>query len=231
MHARFVTFDADNTLWNYERMTRYTLESVLIDLVRIVGARAGSLSVEKLMAFQRIAQKEYDGHLQTLETIRRRSFELACRDIGVSDDELPDFLATLYMRRRTEYIEIYPDVEPTLDRLSQNYLLGVISNGNMNPNDFLRNPFFSVVCLSEELGIEKPDPRAFVAAAEIAQVDVGESVHVGDSIEADVEGALGAGFNAVWLNRFGAVRPTSAKAYAVVPSLDMLPKAILPVKP
>ena len=65
--------------------------------------------------------------------------------------------------------------------------------------------WFVAIADSGRLGVAKPDPEIFRWAAARLGVAPGAIVHVGDSREADVEGALGAGLRAVW---FGpAARP------------------------
>ena len=56
---------------------------------------------------------------------------------------------------------------------------------------------------SEHAGSFKPEEAIFRYALERAGVEPNEAVHVGDSLEADVAGALGAGMRAVWLNATG----------------------------
>jgi FMN phosphatase YigB (HAD superfamily) len=58
-----------------------------------------------------------------------------------------------------------------------------------------------VVVDSGRVGIEKPDRRIFEILAERLGTDPAEVVHVGDSLAADVMGALGAGMCAVWFTR------------------------------
>lgn len=66
-----------------------------------------------------------------------------------------------------------------------------------------------LVADSGRLGMEKPDPRIFTWMAERLGVPAGRIVHVGDSLGADVLGALGAGFQAVWFSEEGPPVPAS----------------------
>jgi putative hydrolase of the HAD superfamily len=50
------------------------------------------------------------------------------------------------------------------------------------------------ICVSEELGAAKPDPRAFAVAAERLGAAAGETAMVGDNVVADIGGALDAGY-------------------------------------
>jgi putative hydrolase of the HAD superfamily len=63
---------------------------------------------------------------------------------------------------------------------------------------------------SEEVGVQKPDPRIFQVALDRLGVTAEESVMVGDAWATDVEGARAAGVRPIWLNRFGGRSPDAA---------------------
>jgi len=65
---------------------------------------------------------------------------------------------------------------------------------------------FDVVILSSDFGVKKPDRRIFEKALQDLSVSSDEAVFVGDDIEADVRGAVGAGIDAVFIN--GSSEPT-----------------------
>lgn len=62
---------------------------------------------------------------------------------------------------------------------------------------------FRVIADSGVLGFEKPGPEIFEWTAAKLGVDTKQLLHVGDSYEADVRGALGVGAAAVWFNPAG----------------------------
>ncbi len=58
---------------------------------------------------------------------------------------------------------------------------------------------FATIVDSGRIGIEKPDPRIFAHA--LAALDApadAQPIHIGDLWTADIEGALGAGWRAIW---------------------------------
>ncbi len=57
---------------------------------------------------------------------------------------------------------------------------------------------FEHIFISGEVGCAKPDPRIFEHAAGVLGVPVGDCVHIGNSWESDIAGALGAGADAIW---------------------------------
>jgi putative hydrolase of the HAD superfamily len=90
--------------------------------------------------------------------------------------------------------------------------------------------FFEVWAISEDLGVQKPDPRFFSHALELAGVEASRSVMVGDRLDYDVRPARAIVMRAVWVLRGEAPdEPTPeqlAEADAAVRSLDELPAAL-----
>ncbi|CAN5454893.1 hypothetical protein BH10PSE17_BH10PSE17_37930 [soil metagenome] len=66
--------------------------------------------------------------------------------------------------------------------------------------------------VSEGVGLVKPDPRIFQEALRLLDCPASEAVMIGDSWQADMEGARAAGLRAIWLNRHGARVPDAGVA-------------------
>jgi putative hydrolase of the HAD superfamily len=76
--------------------------------------------------------------------------------------------------------------------------------------------------VSAEVGVGKPDAAIFRHA--LAQLGVDRAVMVGDSLDRDIDGALAADLDAVWLNRAGlASRP----GVVAISSLRELPALLV----
>lgn len=65
--------------------------------------------------------------------------------------------------------------------------------------------------ISEAAGVSKPNPRIFTLTAERARARLATAWMVGDSPEADIQGAAAAGIRSVWLHRG---RPWSEQRFA-----------------
>jgi putative hydrolase of the HAD superfamily len=108
------------------------------------------------------------------------------------------------------HFEMYDDVEPVLRSLVERGLIvGAISNSHRSLDAFLEH--FSLRGLihahvsSKEHGYLKPHRSIFDEALVRAGAQAASSVMVGDSLKADVQGALAAGMRAVLLRRSGDV--------------------------
>lgn len=78
---------------------------------------------------------------------------------------------------------------------------------------------FEFMITSEEMGVEKPDPRIFSRALEMAQLKAEQCLFVGDSLEMDVVGAKQMGMNALRTIEFSR---SSVKAQNACPDISDL---------
>jgi putative hydrolase of the HAD superfamily len=102
----------------------------------------------------------------------------------------------------------YPDSVPGLRALRDRGLTLVIaSNWDCSLPQWLGPPglleLVDAVVTSADVGAAKPDPAVFRRALELAGAQPEEAVHVGDSVDNDVEGARAAGLRAVLVQREG----------------------------
>jgi putative hydrolase of the HAD superfamily len=118
----------------------------------------------------------------------------------------------------------YPEVPSTLRELRRRgYRLVALSNWDVSLHERLDElglaPLLDGAVASAEIGVAKPDPAAFAHALELAGAGPDGAWHAGDSVEADVEGALAAGVTPVLVARHGEPAPPGV---AVVAALDGL---------
>ena len=135
-----------------------------------------------------------------------------------------DALATaLYQRHRTpDAWRPYPDAGPVLKQLRQRGVpVAVVSNigWDLRPV-FVQHgldEYVDAYLLSFELGVQKPDPRIFLAACEQLSVAPAEALMVGDDLPADGGAtALGCAFHRV------PALPVEQRPDALLPVLGLL---------
>ncbi|TNG91408.1 5-amino-6-(5-phospho-D-ribitylamino)uracil phosphatase YigB [Pasteurellaceae bacterium USgator11] len=86
-----------------------------------------------------------------------------------------------------------------LNNLAQRYPLVAITNGNVEPHRIGLDQF-SLCLRGGEHGRAKPHFDLFAQTAAHFNVRSDQILHVGDNLQADVQGAVQAGCQAVWLN-------------------------------
>jgi putative hydrolase of the HAD superfamily len=193
------------------------VQTVLLDgmgtLLRLVPpapALAAALGVDVATA-ERAFRAEVDYYLlhqlegsdpSRLSDLRQRCADVLAEAAGVErEGALEALLGSLRF-------EAFEDAAPALMDLRERGLrLFVVSNWDWSLADVLGGvgllPLFDGVITSAEAGAAKPDAAIFEAALTAAGCAPGEAIHVGDSIEKDVEGARAAGIRALLLAREG----------------------------
>lgn len=110
---------------------------------------------------------------------------------------------------------VYPEVHEVLDQLDARGIpAAVVSNFDSRLHPILHDlglhaRFHTVLC-SSEAGAAKPDARIFAQACQALGHDPHQTLHAGDSRQADLEGARAAGLHALWIRRDPAARDPEA---------------------
>jgi FMN phosphatase YigB (HAD superfamily) len=123
----------------------------------------------------------------------------------------------------------FNDSVPALEELRDaGYKVGIITNlrrdlGELCTRSGLAS-YLDFTVGSEEVGIEKPNPRIFMAALEKVGAAPREVLHVGDQVRSDVMGAEGVGMKAVLIDRSG--HTPEAESCLTISSLSELTKVL-----
>ena len=151
--------------------------------------------------------------MRNLSSVERDEFFLEYERRVISGsgvDVSPETALKIWRRiREMPYsMTLFDDVIPSLETLrSSGFTIGLISNMNQSGDDLAESmglaPWLDFTVTSLEVGAEKPHPPIFLAALEKAGAQPEESVHVGDQLSSDIEGARGVGIAPVLLDRDG----------------------------
>ena len=222
-----ISFDGDMTLWDFYKVMRHSLKQTLAELQKQVPTpRALRLTIDAMIAIRDRLAEEVKGEVWSLLEIRQRAFQRTLEHVGHPDKELAAHLNAIYRKHRYGDIELYPDVIPTFDALAPHFKLGLLSNGNTYPENCGLDGRFGFVVFSQDVQVEKPDPKIFQITAERAGCELTEMLHVGDSLENDVMGAKNVGAHTVWLNRDGLPNDTDIQPDYEVASLAEIPEIL-----
>jgi putative hydrolase of the HAD superfamily len=95
----------------------------------------------------------------------------------------------------------------TLEYLYGKFRLAIITNGssymqNKKIDKLGIRKYFKEIIISNDVGIKKPGKAIFILCCNRLNVDPSEALYIGDNYEIDIMGAIGAGLNAIWINKF-----------------------------
>ncbi len=106
-----------------------------------------------------------------------------------------------------DYVRIDDNAKKTLETLHGKYKLGIISNFAIPEcvDKLLKkhglDKLFDVVIVSATVNKRKPSPEIFEKALANLDVTAENAVFVGDTVDADVEGAKSAGMKSIYIER------------------------------
>ncbi len=215
----------------------------LLDLSKFYSIVSEKLSEVSGKPLSEVSDSIFKAYREALKLRLEGSFKRVIVDsaeffasrLGVSSEELfRAVVASINDPRISEML--YDDVLEALEVLKSSGLkLGLLGNVMFWPGMITRYilhvnkilKFFNVTVFSDEVGLQKPSREIFEYEASKLGVKLEEMVHVGDSVENDLAGAVVAGVKAVLINR------TSQTPYlrlgrnaCLINTLKKLPEAI-----
>jgi len=176
-----------------QRWVCFDVGETLIDETRVWSIWADLLGVTRLTFMAALGAVIADGD------DHRDVFQMVCRPDW--EKRYPDFSAA-YGGFRAE--DLYPDAVPSLQTLrADGYKLAIFANQPARRTAELRalriDP--DVMAMSDELGVNKPDPEFYVKALAYMHADASEVAYVGDRLDNDVRPSAAVGMRPVYLRR------------------------------
>lgn len=216
MPIRALTLDLDDTLWPVLPALQRADQAVDAWLRQHHPdvARAWPIAAMRELRNQVAAERLDLAHDFTSQ--RQLTMQHAFAACGIAAAPI-EALWEIYFAARNS-VELYPDSLPALQRITARWPLASLTNGNADLQRIGIHTHFAHHICARDSGVAKPDPRIFLAAAELLGVAPDQILHVGDDPEMDVVGARDAGLRTAWINRDG--QPWPAKLGAP-PELDL----------
>ena len=138
---------------------------------------------------------------------------------------LAEQLSDDFLALTTAHFSLLPGAEEIVRYLAAKYPLTVVTNGFVEvqyekfDKSGLRDCFAHIV-LSEEVGCQKPNPRIFEEALRMNGLQAEDVVMIGDSWNSDIQGAINAGIDQIWIRKSKDPLPEGQSATYLVQSLS-----------
>jgi putative hydrolase of the HAD superfamily len=224
-----VLFDLDDTLFDHRGCTRDALASLQHRYQSLRGLSVEAMNIEYSRLLEELHLQVLAGR-KTAEEARidrfMRLFAFGGAPVG---RETAGEAAATY---RAAYIAGWRPIRFALELLAA--LHGCVAVGVVTNNVALEQrqkisacgfePFLDVIVISEEAGVQKPDPRIFEIALSRLERAPEDAVMVGNAWETDIAGARAAGIRPVWFNPRGDTSPdpSVAQIHSLEPTPDLL---------
>lgn len=216
-----VGFDFDHTLGIDNKLERVAFLR-LLDAVRDSGEEHEAALVEEVAKIDGLLTRQRSGSCTIEDAV-----EEFMREHGVPD---PGSYAERYKAMAVEMASTFVIPEPGVGRMladlrSRGIPYAILTNGwsPLQQRKAARVHFDGPVLVSSDIGVQKPESRAFAALCEALGEPADRVAYVGDAPASDVAGALNAGMQAVWYDAEGVTYPKDIPApSAVIHSLTEL---------
>ncbi len=221
MQYKHLFFDLDHTLWDFEANSRQTLEELFLTL------RLGERGITNFDEFHRrylvhndkLWERYRNGFIK-VDELRWKRMWLTLLDFKIADEPLARDMGVRFLDALPTRKTLFPHTVEILQYLTgKGYKLHLITNGfEKTQHSKLQyagiSSYFGEVITSEGSNSLKPQKEIFDYALRITGAGRTESIMLGDSIEVDIQGAINAGIDQVYVNHLR-TEPTLRPTYMV----------------
>ena len=198
-----IFFDLDHTLWDFEKNSEMTFaqifdeENISLRLTDFISAyNPINHDCWRLYRNNQITHDELRD-LRLVRTFEELDYDYSPKLLAAVNKKYIDYLS--------QFTHLFKDTFSLLDYLAGRYELHIITNGfdavqRLKIERSKLSRYFHHIITAEKAGHKKPSPHIFKYALEVASKTATESLMVGDSLEADIQGALAVGMKAIHFN-------------------------------
>jgi len=198
-----IFFDLDHTLWDFEKNSDLAFQKIFTE-------QNITIDIDSFLYVYKPLNREfwrlYREEKISKEDLRYQRLKTAFDKINFSvSDTLINKIAIDYIDYLPHFNHLFNYTFDILDYLKEKYRLHIITNGfeeiqtkKMKSSNILN--YFENVITSESVGVKKPNPKVFHHALKLANATANSSIMIGDSIEADIKGALNMGMEVLHCN-------------------------------
>ena len=196
-------FDLDHTLWDFEKNSALTFEKIFNELKIEIPL---SVFLGKYNPINHAYWKLYREDKITQIELRLKRLEKTFETIGFeTTGDMINQISDKYIEYLSTFPHLFPETIIILSGLQKKYNLHIITNGfeAVQHPKIERSglkPFFSHVITADKVGVKKPNPIIFEYALKTINTLPQNALMIGDSLEADILGAIHLGMQAIHFN-------------------------------
>lgn len=207
MKYKHLFFDLDHTLWDFEANSRQTLEELYQSMnLEAIGVNDFNLFHKNYLIHNDKLWDRYRKGFVKVDELRWKRMWLTLLDFKIADEPLAREMGNIFLDLLPTRKILFPDAIEILNYLvEKKYNLHLITNGfEKTQHSKLKNSgldkYFIEVITSEGSNSLKPHKEIFDYAFQKTNANPEESIMIGDSIEVDIQGAINAGIDQVFVN-------------------------------
>ena len=221
MRYKPLFFDLDHTLWDFDANSRETLAELYVEFdLASKGVFDFNLFHKNYLIHNDMLWARYRNGYIKVDELRWKRMWLTLLDFKIGSESLAREMGNRFLALLPGRKILFPYATEILQYLTdKKYQLHLITNGfEITQHQKIKNSgidkFFIEVITSEGSNSLKPHKEIFDYAFLKTKSKCHECIMIGDSIEADIQGALNAGMDQVYVNHLG-IPPTITPTYMV----------------
>jgi putative hydrolase of the HAD superfamily len=214
-------FDLDHTIWDFELNSKETLWD--LHLKYELEAKGINNFDEFYSIYSVHNHRLWDRYSKGFikqEELRWKRIYLSLLDYKIADEALSKEMSVDYLTILPDKKNLFPYTIEILEYLkSKDYSMHLITNGfesvqfkkikNSNLADY-----FTEVITSEASNSLKPNKEIFEYALKVSNANVETSIMIGDNEDADIQGAINAGMDSIFVNHLQ-IQPTVPATHTI----------------
>ncbi|MHA4843224.1 YjjG family noncanonical pyrimidine nucleotidase [Flavitalea antarctica] len=207
MKYKHLFFDLDHTLWDFDANARLTLHEIYHGHgLASKGVHDFDLFHKNYIIHNNHLWEKYRKGLLKVDELRWKRMSLTLLDFKIGDESLAKALGDRFLDLLPSRTLLFPFAIEMLEYLTnKGYDLHLITNGfEKTQHCKLQHSglagYFKEVITSEGSNSIKPKKEIFEFAFKLTNAAPEKSIMIGDSIDADIQGAINAGIDQVFVN-------------------------------
>lgn len=219
MKPDFIYFDLDNTLLNHSSAEQSAQRATYDAYPELHQVPIDNwLEAYRLINHQ--LWEKYQKNEISRHQLQHARFHDTMKQFNLHTG-LSTEIGEAYMTNYRKYWVWINGAQNALEKVSNKFKTGIITNGfketqELKFESLQLNRYCSTFLISEDIGKMKPHPEVFDRATEMAGVDRGRILYVGDSYSSDIEGGENAGWNTAWFTGLLSDVPDAHKEKATI---------------
>ncbi len=214
MKYKHIFFDLDHTLWDFDTNAKETLADIyqIFELENRQVTPFESFYSHYLHHNEILWDRYHKGFI-TADELKWKRMWRTLLEFKIGDEILAKDISARFMEILPTKQNLFEHTFEILDYLTEkNYKLHLITNGFEKTqwsklNNSRMGHYFTHVITSEASNSLKPKKEIFDFAMARAGALLEESIMIGDNPDADIQGAINAGMDCVFVNHIAAVIP------------------------
>lgn len=219
---QWLLFDADHTLFDYDRAESRALQ-------RVFESFAVPFRSQHLTAYRRINDtlwQAVEAGQITPDKVKLSRFEMLLE--GIDGNHSAKDFSVAYLDCLADCSELFDGAAHVMERLDAHYRLAILTNGfrlvqRRRLASSAISQYIDEMIVWEEIGAAKPAREFFeIAFAKLGNPPRENALMIGDNWNSDILGAINYGLDACWYNPGAKPRPGNAQIVREITSLREL---------